>query len=191
MMLVTDLSKDDTHINLWYEYQSQIMESDDPLIENYLYLNPKSFACFPTVIEEDRIVCFSALQINKWGNGIARCSTRMWVHPDHRLPGMSKFSGGDRFLNTTHCLPIQFEEAKRLGIECLFISREKNKVGFQEYINLIKINCGYSFVLEEQKYNVCGSEEPVPESCKQFVAICPLTENGHNVWKENMDKFKL
>jgi hypothetical protein len=190
-MLVTDLSKDDTYIDLWYEYQSEMMESDDPLIENYLYLNPKLFACFSTVIEENRIVCFSALQINKWGDKLARCSTRMWIHPDHRLPGMSKFSGGDRFLNTTYCLPLQIAEAKKLGIECLFISRENNRVGFQEYINLIKINCGYDFFLEEQQYNVCGSEDPIPDSCKQFVAVCPLTKNGYNAWKENMDKFKL
>lgn len=176
---------------LWDEYQTQIINSTDPLIGNYRNLNPKTFACFPAVIEQNKIVCFSALQVDKWGPNIGRCSTRMWIHPDYRLSGMTKFSGGNKFLNTTYCLPVQFEEAKKLGIDCLFISREGNRLGFQQYLNLIKINCGYQFILEENQYNVCKVENPIPESCKQFIAICPLTEKGYDAWKDCMDKFKL
>ena len=155
-------------------------------------LDPREFVSFPVVIIDNKIVCFSALQINeeRWGKGIGRCSTRMWIHPDYRH-GLTKFTGGNKFLNTTYCLPLQLAAAKLNNLDCVFISREHNLLGFAEYSKLIKINCNTGFLLESKKYNVCGSLDPVPDSCKQWVMIHYLTDNGEECWNRNMKKYVL
>ena len=184
-MIVVDLSQNTGYQDLWHAFKMSLIDSNDQLYENYLELDPKSFECFPAVIENNNIVCFSGLKIdrNNWGDSIARCSTRLWIHPAYRQKGMSKFTGGDRFLNTTYCLPLQLKRAREIGIECLFISREKNKKGFQEYLKLIDINCNHDFKLQEQKYNIY--------SCEQFVAVCSLSVQGLKIWSDKMSKYKL
>jgi hypothetical protein len=107
----------------------------------------------------------------------------MWVHPNYRLPGMKKFVGGDKFLNTTYCLPIQIEQAKSLGLDCIFVSRENNPLGFGEYVNLIKINTGTEFTMLSKKYNVFDVD--------QYVAVSMLTPNGKSVWDKSMEQFKI
>lgn len=177
---------------LWTDCQKYILESTDELKDNYINLDPREFVSFPVVIIDNKIVCFSALQINeeRWGKGIGRCSTRMWIHPDYRH-GLTKFTGGNKFLNTTYCLPLQLAAAKLNNLDCVFISREHNLLGFAEYSKLIKINCNTGFLLESKKYNVCGSLDPVPDSCKQWVMIHYLTDNGEECWNRNMKKYVL
>ena len=114
----------------------------------------------------------------------------MWIHPDYRH-GLTKFTGGNKFLNTTYCLPLQLAAAKLNNLDCVFISREHNLLGFAEYSKLIKINCNTGFLLESKKYNVCGSLDPVPDSCKQWVMIHYLTDNGEECWNRNMKKYVL
>lgn len=176
---------------LWNNYQRFLDSTNDDLKDNYVGLDPRTFACFPVVIIDNQIVCFSALQISKekWGDGIGRVSTRMWLHPDYRHKG--KFTGGDKFLNTTYCLPLQLAKAKLLGLDCVFISREHNPKAFDHYLNLIKINCGVTFYMSEHKYNVCGSLDPIPESCKQWVAVHGITLNGVNRWSHQMGQYVL
>jgi hypothetical protein len=177
--------------DLWNNCQDYIENSKDKLKNNYINLNPRNYASFPVVTIDDKIVCFSALEINeeRWGKGIGRCSTRMWIHPDYRHSG--KFSGGDKFLNTTYCLPFQLAMAKIKKLDCVFISREYNLRGFTEYLKLIKINTNTDFAMESTRYNVCGSLYPVPESCKQWVMTHYLTDKGESVWKSNMKSFML
>ena len=184
-MIVVDLSQTVEYQDLWHSFKMSMLNSNDHLYENYLELDPRSFECFPAVIENNNIICFSGLQIDhaQWGSKVARCSTRLWIHPDHRQKGMSKFNGGHKFLNTTYCLPLQIKKAGELGVDCLFISREKNKIGFREYLKLININCHRNFILEESKYCI--------SSCNQFVAVCPLTDQGLKVWSSEMSKYKL
>lgn len=167
---------------LWKQYQDYLLTTTDDLKDNYINLDPRDFACFPVVIIDNQIVCFSALQINeeKWGKGIGRVSTRMWLHPEYRHKG--KFTGGDKFLNTTFCLPLQLAKAKMLGLDCVFISREHNPKAFEHYLDLIKINALTEFTMEKLKYNVCGRLDPIPESCKQWVAVIFLTDKGQDVW---------
>lgn len=176
---------------LWEQFQNYLETTEDELKDNYKGLNPQEFICFPVVIVDNTIVCFSGLQTNKerWGTGIGRCSTRMWIHPDYRQPGMTKFTGGDKFLNTTYCLPLQLAAAKLNKLDCIFISRETNLTGFEQYLNLIKINCNADFKLHPAKYNVCGSLKPVPHSCKQWVATHYLTDSGNTKWAIQMGKF--
>lgn len=190
MIKVVDLSIDTEHQDQWTEFLVHIGLSNDSLIENYLELNPKEFLTFPAVLKDDKIICFSGLQVDndKWGEGIARCSARMWIHPNHRQKGLSKFTGGDRFLNTFYCLPEQIKRAKEQNIQCLFISREHNFEGFKEYLKLIKINCGYEFQLQENRYNVCGH---LNVASNQYVAVLPLSKNGLDVWNQAMQQFIL
>jgi hypothetical protein len=176
---------------LWNDCLENIANSNESLTQNYLVLDPKEFTSFPVVIIDDKIVCFSALQINeeRWGKGIGRCSTRLWIHPEYRHSG--KFTGGDKFLNTTYCLPLQLAAAKLHNLECVFISREHNLLGFVEYAKLIKINCNTNFYLETTRYNVCGSLDPIPDSCKQWVMVHHLTNQGEECWDTNMRKYVL
>lgn len=176
---------------LWNECLENIADSNDYLKSNYIALEPSEFTSFPVVVIDDKIVCFSALQINeeRWGQGIGRCSTRLWIHPEYRHTG--KFTGGDKFLNTTYCLPMQLAAAQLHNLECVFISREHNLLGFAEYAKLIKINCDTNFYLESTRYNVCGSLIPIPESCKQWVMIHQLTNSGKECWNTNMRKYVL
>lgn len=176
---------------LWDNFQTFLATTTDSLKDNYVGLDPREFACFPVVIIDGQIVCFSALQINeqKWGLGVGRVSTRLWLHPDYRHTG--KFTGGDKFLNTTYCLPLQMAKATILGIDSVFISREGTPNAFEHYLDLIKINCHVVFDLEPSRYNVCGSLDPVPESCKQWVAIHCFNPVGVRRWADQMRKYVL
>jgi hypothetical protein len=191
---VTDLAVDDTHIELFHEALDKISKSSDPLKDNYRDLNPKDYISFPAVIREGKIACFSGIisTPDKWGQNIARMSTRLWVDYQYRFSGLVKFRGGPQFMNTTYCLPTQVQRAKDAGIKCLFISREgKSNIGLSEYLNLIKINNNLEFKLLPNKYNTCGSVDPIPESCKQFIAIHALTPDGEDVWNQNMNSKKI
>jgi hypothetical protein len=176
---------------LWNQYQQYLNTTDDRLKDNYVGLDPRDFSCFPVVVIDNQIVCFSALQLNKakWGDGIGRVSTRLWIHPDYRHNG--KFTGGDKFLNTTYCLPLQLAKAKLLGLDCVFISREHTPTAFEHYLDLIKINCNIMFNLERERYNVCGPQEIVPESCKQWVAVHCFNNTGVDRWTTQMRQYVL
>ena len=175
----------------WDQYQKYLATTNDNLKDNYVGLDPRDFACFPVVIIDDQIVCFSALQLSetKWGPGIGRVSTRMWIHPNYRHKG--RFTSGNKFLNTTYCLPLQMAKAQMLGLDCVFISREHTPLAFESYLDLIETNCGVKFYMAEDKYNVCGSLDPIPDSCKQWVAVHGITFQGAHRWSHQMGQYVL
>jgi hypothetical protein len=176
---------------LWMGFQNLLITDHSRLKDNYVGLDPRQFECFPCLIENNQIICFSALQVSpdRWGHKIGRVSTRMWIHPSYRFASLTRFTGGSKYLNTTYCLPMQIEYAKQMDLDLLFISREENFKGFAEYINLVWTNCQHKFILEQEKFNVCGSLDPVPESCKQWVAYLEL--NNSNTWISFRNKFLL
>jgi hypothetical protein len=177
--------------DLWNDVQREISKSNDKLKNNYVDLDPTKFVTFPAVVKNDMLICFSALQMeHRWGPKIARCSTRMWIHPEYRFTGMTRFTGGPKFLNTTYCLPVQLRKAKELNLDCIFISREDTPNAFAEYIKLVKINTAETFVLLDSMVNVCGIN-PVPDSCRQYVAVNYLTDNGSVSWDSTMKQFYL
>lgn len=190
--LLIDLATTDNFLSYWDEFQRTLTSSTDRLKANYINLNPKDFVSFPVVIKDNKIVCFSALQMTaRWGNKVARASTRMWIHPDYRFKGMTRFTGGSKFMNTYYCLPLQMAKARTLGLDCVFITREENpKAFFKEYKQLIKSNCNEEFIPLDYKIDTCGLI-PIPETCKQYVMVTHLSTNGPKVWEENMSKFKL
>lgn len=173
---------------LWENTVSEIIKTKDELLDNYINLDFSKFLCFPCVVKDERIIAFSGLQIDdtKWGKGIARCSSRMWIHPNYRIKTLKKFSHGQSFLNSFYCVPQQIEIAKFNNISVLFVSREKNSIGFLQYLKLLTNNTKHKFIMENDRYWVCG---PVRhDSCLQYVGICYLTSDGVVVWNENMKK---
>lgn len=190
---VVDAAKNRDYDHLWKDFFRTLDQTQDLLKANYVDLDPSSFSSLPVVIRDDKIICFSGLQVNvdRWGPGIGRCSSRMWYHPDYRIKGLKKFSGGDRFLNSRFCVPMQLAAARDLGLDCVFISKENNFKGFKQYVELLKINARVDFSLEEKFYNVCGTMDIIPESCKQIVAVHYLTDQGPAVWQRNMGQHQL
>jgi len=192
-IIVVDLASTNEFNHLWDNVQETISSGNDPLKSNYIDLDPKSFVSFPVVIKNNKIICFSGLQISeeRWGHGIGRCSARMWVDPEYRFKNLVRFSGGNRFLNTTYILPLQIEVAKQHKFSTIFISRENNLLGFKEYLKLIKINCYVDFILESVRYNICGPKSFLPDSCKQHVAVLHLTDTGSTLWQHQMNKYRI
>lgn len=185
--LVVDLSANTSYQKLWEDTLDIISTSTDKLKANYLGLDPSKFESFPVVIIDNQIVCFSGLQMeDRWGLKIARCSTRMWIHPNYRHSG--KFTSGSKFLNTSFCLPLQFAKAKLLNLDCLFISRESTPSAFGEYIKLVKRNTGQEFTILPDMINVCGIT-PVPDTCKQWVAVSLLNDQSASTWTSQMSQF--
>jgi len=177
---------------LWQKFQDYVITTNDNMKYNYIDLDPRDFESFPVVIVDNTIICFSALQVNSdwWGVGIGRVSTRMWIHPDYRHTG--KFTGGAKFLNTTYCLPLQLAKAKLIGLDCVFISREHNLKGFDEYLKLIEINCNTNFIMKSNKYAINGAAYiEDPDSMKQWVMLHHLTDQGEERWNRNMEKYVL
>lgn len=177
--------------HLWKETIDYIVTTDDLLKENYININFEEFLSFPVVVENNKIICFSGLHYNeqRWGKGIARFSSRMWIHPDYRIKGMAKFTGGTKFLNSTYCLPVQYKKAKEFGLDTIFISREHNRIGFEQYIDLIKINCDLEFKIKPNRYNVCGGLYPDNEGCLQHVAVHHITPLAQETWIKTMTKY--
>lgn len=191
--IVSDLTVDHTFLHLWDEVLEIAEASNDKLRGNYIGLDPASFLSLPVVIHENKIVTFSGLQYmpDRWGPKIGRCNSRFWRRPDFRWKGGLKLTKGEKFLNTLYSLPLQIQKAKEAKLDCLFISREDYRKAFQMYLNLVKENTDKEFLLEDQQYNVCGHQDPIPPSCVQHVAILHLSARGPKVWKKFMEPFKI
>jgi hypothetical protein len=172
--------------DLWSQTVSAISNSDDSLKANYLNINFDNFLSFPCVIDSNRIIAFSGLQYDasKWGPDIARCSSRMWIHPDFRFVGMTKFTGGTKFLNSYYCVPVQLKVARDNGLNSVFVSRQHNKMAFREYLSLLKINTDVNFDFLPDRYWVCGKVKTI--ECLQFIGVTHMNECGLANWKKYM-----
>lgn len=192
-MEIIDLAQTDQYDILWSETVKLISLSKDKLKDNYLNLDPKSFLCFMALIDKGKIICFSALQSqsSRWGDDIVRCSTRMWVHPDFRFPGLVRFTQGEKFLNSFYLIPEQLKKAKMLGYKCVFMSREENPLAFSKWSDLVNRNTGNRFINLPDRYNVCGAVYPIPESCKQHISIDTSHPEALSIWYDNMKKFRI
>jgi hypothetical protein len=185
----------DYNSNLWDKTKKIIMDGNDPLKSNYINLSPADFVCWPVLIDNEEIVCFSGLQINveRWGINFARINSRFYINPKYRHRGPGKMSNSEKFLNTKYLLPVQIDKAKSLGLKGVFMSREgDHKKVFELYVNLAYRNTGYFFTVLEDRYNVCGNLDPVPHSCKQWIAAhCFDVDNTADIWKNEMNLFKI
>ena len=64
MISVIDLATTNEYDSQWTEFLVHTSLSTDALAENYLELIPQNFLSFPTVIKDNKIICFSGLQID-------------------------------------------------------------------------------------------------------------------------------
>lgn len=192
-MQVIDLSISSSDIDKWERTLSFIEKSNDRLKENYLNLNPRDFVSFQAVVKDNNIICFSGLQASeeKWGPYILRCSSRMWIHPDYRFTGFTKFTKGNKFLNSYYIIPNQLRIAKELGFKCVFMSRERNPRGFNEWTNLVNNNAGSMFKVLPDVYNVCGYQNPIPNSCKQLVSLNCDNTDALTIWNKYMSNYVI
>jgi hypothetical protein len=191
-MQIIDFCKDYDE-TLWQETLEIINASDDYLKENYLTLTPKDFICWTVLVNNNKIVCFSGLQENKerWGSQFSRINSRFYIAPAYRHNWPGKFVETDKFLNTRHLLPVQIKDAKELGFKGIFMSREGNhKKAFELYADLAYRNTGYYFEVLDNQYNVCGNLTPIPESCKQWVAVHCFDGNT-DLWLNGMNQHCL
>jgi hypothetical protein len=186
-MEVVDLIIDPQH-KMWTETVREISESGDSLKDNYLNINFTDFLSFTAVVNNSKIICFSGLQYDcsKWGSKIARISSRMWIHPSYRFRGMTKFTGGEKFLNSYYCIPRQIEVAKANQLSSLFVSREHNRQAFSEYLELLKINTQCEFKLLDKRYWVCGPSVR-SNGCLQHIGLYHLSLDGKQYWHNVMD----
>jgi hypothetical protein len=178
---------------LWRNAIDKIANSNDPLKENYVTLTPADFVCLPVLIHRDEIICFSGLQLNsdRWTEHYARINARMWIAPEWRHHGPGKMTQSSKYLNTQYLLPVQLEYARSRDLKGVFISREGNYRRFLErYCELIKANTGAEFMVLNNIYNVCGCLNPVPESCKQLIALCTFDNNTDN-WHNAMSRHEI
>ena len=191
-MKIVDFCKDFDK-TLWGETLEIIVKSNDDLKKNYISLKPSDFVCWPVLIENDKIVCFSGLQINseRWSNKFARINSRFFISPTYRHRNPGKLKNQDKFLNTKYLLPIQIKKAKELKLSGVFMSREgDHKRVFEKYSDLAFRNTGHYFKILDHRYNVCGCLNSIPNSCKQWIAL-HLFECDEKIWHESMNKFKI
>jgi len=128
---------------------------------------------------------------NRWGNNFARVNSRFYISPKYRHAGPGKLTKSEKFLNTKHLLPIQISTAKLLGYEGVFMSREgDHKNAFERYSLLAFKNTGFRFEILDTRYNVCGHQDPVPESCKQWISLHCF--NGRDdLWYKDMRQYRV
>jgi len=178
---------------LWEKTLDIIKQHNDELKNNYLTLRPADFVCWPVLVEDDEIVCFSGLQQNleRWGDKFARINSRFFISPKYRHHGPGKMLNSEKFLNTRHLLPIQIQKAKELGFKGVFMSREgDHKTVFQLYVDLAYRNTGHYFEVLKDRYNVCGCLTPIPESCKQWIAV-HCFDGDLQLWLKEMEQYKI
>lgn len=178
---------------LWKKTLNYIIAGNDELKENYINLSPRDFISWPVLIDNDEIVCFSALQENKerWSKNFARINSRFYINPKyrHRTPG--KLNQNEKFLNTKHLLPLQIQKAKELGFKGVFMSREgDHKTVFELYVNLTYKNTGYRFNVLTHRFNICGNVNPIPRSCKQWIAL-HCFDGDESLWFKVMEQNRI
>jgi hypothetical protein len=183
----------DYNDTLWQKLLAIIVDSNDDLKANYIDIKPSDFVCWPVLIDNNEIVCFSGLQQNfdRWGKNFARVNSRFYINPKFRHKGPGKLTKTEKFLNTKYLLPIQIFTANKMNFEGVFMSREGDyRKAFERYSDLAFKNTGIYFEILNDRYNVCGNQDIVPESCKQWIALHCF--NGRkDLWENDMKQFKI
>lgn len=187
---IINIVKDRSYDDLWNKTLTEISTGQDKLKNNYKEIDLSTFISFYIALEHDHIVGFSGLQYkpDRWGNDIARCMTRFYLHPKIRH-GTSLFK---RPLLTEDLLPRQILDAKEKNMSLIFMSRESGKQSFLKGLEYLKSkNCFLSFRMLDEKYNVCGHLQPIPASCQQYVAVMDLNSFAQESWDRSMLKHRI
>ena len=182
---VEDLCINRSYDQIWIETLEQIKLGTDALKDNYLSIDFKMFKSFTAVIVDDTIVAFSGFQYDqtRWGDKSGRLLSRFYINPLYRH--------GTNLLNDTlyteFMLPKQLAVARELNLTSAFISREHGINSLNKFIDHINQTIeDTNFIMLNGKYDVCGIENPVPDSCKQYIALKLLSDNGKHDWNKKM-----
>lgn len=184
-MQVIDMCNDRSYDLLWANEIENIQHSNDNLKGNYTSIKFNEFESFTMLVQDNEVVAFSGLQFSpeRWGSNTARVLSRFYIAPKYRH-GLSLLTND---LYTRYMLPVQLDAARRLGVSSVFISRETGFHSFGKYVSYINETLtDTAFVVLNGRYDVCGIENPVPDSCKQYIALKLLTENGKRDWNNKM-----
>lgn len=187
----TNFSQIDPKSKLWKNCLRFIKSSchNDPLYKNYLNLDPSEFLFFNGIIHNDMIVSFGGIEYSphKWGTGVARVLTRFWIHPDYRSRSLTKWSNNSiRFSPLVLEPQIEFLK-KQKDIRIAMITREGNyKNSFKEIVRLANTVKNCNFKIINGLHNICEPLCEVPDSCKQMIAICPLSFFGYEKYLDDL-----
>ena len=118
----------------------------------------------------DRIIAFSGLMKGRWGNGIGRVATRLWVDPEYRMIG-----GRPSAFNSTIMMPEQTRFAEKNGYNCVFFSREKGGKHFDYICQRSTDACPYGYM-----YTPAGKVQ-VSNSTWQYIAVCSFTGEQYDI----------
>lgn len=182
---VVDLCQDRSFDSLWYEEIDKIKDSNDNLKHNYTSIQFSDFESFTMLVSGNSVVAFSGLQFlpERWGRQTARVLSRFYISPEYRH-GSTLLTDD---LYTEYMLPTQISIARGMGLSSVFISRQHGLMSFGKFISQVNDTIrDTNFELLNGRYDICGIEKPVPESCKQFIALKQLTENGKREWNSKM-----
>lgn len=182
---VVDLCQDRSFDSLWFKKIEKIKDSNDNLKDNYTSIQFNNFESFTMLVSDDNVIAFSGLQFlpERWGHQTARVLSRFYISPEYRH-GSTLLTNE---LYTKYMLPTQISKARIMGLSSIFVSRQYRLQSFSKFISRVNDTIqDTGFELLDGRYDVCGIEKPVPESCKQFIALKTLTENGKRDWNKKM-----
>ena len=188
MMLKSLSLKSNPGEDLWNECMETIKSQcrADPLYENYVNLSPEQYYYFVTVIYENKIISFGAIEYSphKWGEKIARVLTRFWIHPDFRSNGLTKWGpNAVRFSPIILKAQLEFLSSQN-KIKVAMITREgKYSKSFKKITKLASSVSVDAFEILKNIYNVCGDSND--DSCYQMVALSSIDhEDKWNIFSE-------
>jgi len=187
---IIDITKDRSIDSLWFSTLEEISQGSDKLKNNYKEIDLSMFISFHVAVDQNKILGFSGLQYmpSRWGSKIARCMSRFYLRPDFRH-GYSLFQ---KPLLTETVLPMQIRDAQAADLDIVFMSREKGRSSFEKSIDYLRSkNSMINFSILDDRYNVCGCMEPIPESCKQYISIMYLNNFGKETWNLDMLKHRI
>lgn len=180
-MLVYDLKTDPEIVNpLWDDCMSFIKEScvSDKLYENYLNIDLKRFLSMAVIVDKNKIISFGGAEINidRWGENLSRVLSRFWISPENRHRLVRTNNPGVNF--SPLILKKNLEALrKHPQIKAAMITREGDgRNSFSRIVDIANSAVKEPFVILDNKYNVCGNLNPVPESCKQMIAVKMLDD---------------
>lgn len=132
------------------------------------------------IVVDDKIICFGGAEINldRWGPNLSRVLSRFWISPNHRHRLVKVDNIGVNFS------PIILEKnlsalENHPEIKAAMITREgSGKNSFSRIVEISNTAVKKPFVILDKKYNVCGNLSPVPDSCKQMIALKMLDKNS-------------
>lgn len=191
---------------LFDEEIERIKHQNFSLKHNYLNINLQEFLSFDIVTYNNELVCFSGMQIRPavFPTNTARVHSRFYFSEKYRRKTLSVFR--DRLNNYEIpelafpgflvTLPYQIEKAKKMGLDAVFISREKiNEFsGKSEKLRLDTFrklhNGAYELKVLPKLYNMCGM--PIDnKECWQYIFYTILNTNKTEILFESMKSITL